>query len=567
MSGDDRSGTSPAGLGVLEKAMGLLNIVSDKRAPMTFTDLLRASSLPKATLHRILGTLVREGLLRHDPYNKSFQLGFRLLELAHEVWSDFDLRLAAQDALVRLRDTLGESVQLSVLSGQQVVVVASEHAGRDTAPVSSVGVRLPVHATAAGKVIAANLDPQRLRNLLESLDFHAFTPSTLRDAAGLQADLALARARGYAVDDREFDEASVSVAAPIFDYEGRPIGALSITGPVSRLDGARAHGLSAALIATARGIAHTAAGDAMTIAMSGGSATDSPSVDVRCVNETRALLGEGPMWSPRDNALYWVDILTPSLHTHHASDGANTEIKLGTMASVVIPKATGGLLVATPGGVMTLDPDSKRLTLLSHPEADRPGNRYNDGKCDRRGRLWVASMDMATAANRGSLFRIDSDGSWKRMDTGFTVPNGLGWSPDDRKMYFTDTYRKTIYEYDFDSLSGTIANRRELIVFNADDGRPDGLTVDDAGCLWVAMWDAWHIARFAPDGREMQRIRMPVPRPTSCCFGGASLETLYVTSASVRMSEEALVGAPLSGSLFALEIPGVRGLPEATFAG
>jgi len=423
-----------------------------------------------------------------------------------------------------------------------------------------------VHATAAGKAIAANLDPLRLRHLLESLDFHAFTPKTLRDAAGLQGDLALARARGYAVDDGEFDEASVSVAAPIFDYEGRPIGALSVTGPVSRLDGARAHSLSAALIATARGISHTAAGDAMTIAMSGGPST-LPTVDVRCVNETRALLGEGPMWSPRDNALYWVDILTPSVHTHNAADGVNTEIKLGTMASVVIPKATGGLLVATPGGLMTLDPDSKRLTLLSHPEADRPGNRYNDGKCDRRGRLWVASMDMATAANRGSLFRIDADGSWKRMDTGFTVPNGLGWSPDDRKMYFTDTYRKTIYEYDFDLMSGTIANRRELIVFDAGDGRPDGLTVDDAGCLWVAMWDAWYIARFSPDGREMQRIRMPVPRPTSCCFGGASLETLYVTSASVRLGEEALAGAPLSGSLFALEIPGVRGLPEATFAG
>lgn len=567
MSTGDRSANGQQGLGVLEKAMGLLNIVSAKRAPMTFTDLLRASSLPKATLHRILGTLVREGLLRHDPYNRSFQLGFRLLELAHEVWSDFDLRLAAQDALVRLRDKLGESVQLSVLNGQQVVVVASEQAGRDVAPVSSVGVRLPVHATAAGKAIAANLDPLRLRHLLENLDFHAFTTNTLRDAAGLQGDLALARARGYAVDEGEFDETSVSVAAPIFDYEGRPIGALSVTGPASRLGGARAHSLSAALIATARGISHAAAGDATTIAMSGRPAPAAPPVDVRCINETRALLGEGPMWSPRDNALYWVDILTPSVHTHRASGGVNTEIKLGTMASVVIPKATGGLLVATPGGLMTLDPDTKRMSLLSHPEADRPGNRYNDGKCDRRGRLWVASMDMGTAANRGSLFRVDADGSWKRMDTGFTVPNGLGWSPDDRKMYFTDTYRRTIYQYDFDLLSGTIANRRELIVFGADDGRPDGLTVDDAGCLWVALWDAWHIARFSPDGREMHRIRMPVPRPTSCCFGGASLETLYVTSASVRLSEEALANAPLSGSLFALEIPDVRGLPEATFAG
>ncbi len=176
-------------------------------------------------------------------------------------------------------------------------------------------------------------------------------------------------------------------------------------------------------------------------------------------------------------------------------------------------------------------------------------------------------MDMGTAASRGNLFRVDADGSWKKMDSGFTVPNGLGWSPDNSRMYFTDTFRKVIYEYDFDLMAGSIANRRPLISFGASDGKPDGLTVDQDGCLWVAMWDAWHIARFSPAGRELQRVRMPVPRPTSCCFGGSGLETLYVTSASVRLSEEALAAAPLSGSLFALEIPGVRGLPEATFAG
>lgn len=566
MSDDVRTVTASAGLGVLEKAMGLLNIVSAKRSPMTFTDLLRASSLPKATLHRILGTLVQEGLLRHDTYNKTFQLGFRLLELAHEVWSDFDLRLAAQDTLMRLRDSLGECVQLSVMNGSQIVVVASEEAGRDASRVSSVGMRLPAHASAAGKAILANLDPVLQSTLLDSLDLQPFTSRTLCSIPALRGDLNLARARGYALNDRELDDETVSVAAPIFDYEGRPIGAVSVTGDFTRLDLSRAHSLSTTLISAARSISHTAAGEAMSISPNAKPQT-AITVDVRCVSQSRALLGEGPMWSPRDNALYWVDILTPSVHIFHASDASSFEIKLGAMASVAIPKATGGLLVATPGGIMTLDPESKRQTLLCHPEAERPGNRYNDGKCDRRGRLWVASMDMATASNRGSLFRVDPDGAWKKMDSGFTVPNGIGWSPDDTRMYFTDTFRKTIYEYDFDLMSGTIANRRELITFDAADGRPDGLTVDDAGCIWVAMWDAWHIARFAPDGREMQRIRMPVPRPTSCCFGGSSLETLYVTSASVRLSEEALASAPLSGSLFAMEIPGVRGLPEATFAG
>ena len=157
-----RSATPPseaaagAGIGVLEKAMGLLNIVSSAPVPMTFTELLRTASLPKATLHRILATLIREGLLLHDPYTRTYRLGFRLLELAHEVWSDFDLRLAAQDEMVRLRDALAETVFLAVLDGDSLVLLASEEASREMRIASKVGERMPIHATAVGKVIVVN---------------------------------------------------------------------------------------------------------------------------------------------------------------------------------------------------------------------------------------------------------------------------------------------------------------------------------------------------------------------------------------------------------------------------
>ncbi|MFM0162075.1 SMP-30/gluconolactonase/LRE family protein [Paraburkholderia sediminicola] len=555
-----------AGLGVLDKALALLNIVSAKRAPMSFTDLQRASALPKSTLHRLTQTLVHEGLLRYDAYTKKFQLGLRLLEMAHKVWSDFDLRVAAQDTLAALRDSLGETVQLAVLNGDEVVIVASADAAHDMARTSSVGMPLPVHATAAGKAIVANLDPAQSAKLIERLEMRRFTDRTLLTTAALRDDLDLARARGYALEEGEWSAQSVSVAAPIFDYEGRPIGAVTVTGDVSRLKAERLHGLSPVLIGAARGISHSAAGAAMSIAPRE-QPKQTSTVEVRCVTRAQALLGEGPIWSPRDNALYWVDILTPSVHTYHAADGSSSEVRLGSMSSVAIPKATGGLLLATPGGLMNFDPATRRMAPLCHPEAERPANRFNDGKCDRRGRLWIASMDMATALNRGSLFRVQADGSWRKMDTGFTVPNGLGWSPDDSRMYFVDTHRRALYEYDFDLMSGSIANRRTLIEFAPTEGRADGLTVDDEGCIWIAMWDAWHVVRYAPDGREIQRIRMPVPRPTSCCFGGPNLDTLYVTSASVRLGEQALAEAPLSGSLFAMEIPGVRGLPEATFAG
>jgi sugar lactone lactonase YvrE/DNA-binding IclR family transcriptional regulator len=558
--------SSPAGLGVLDKALALLNIVSAKRGPMSFTDLQHACALPKSTLHRLTQTLVREGLLRYDAYTKKFQLGLRLLEMAHKVWSDFDLRVAAQDTLTALRDSLGETVQLAVLNGDEVVIVASADAAHDMARTSTVGMPLPVHATAAGKAIVANLDPAQSSRLIERLDLRRHTGRTLATASALRDELDLVRARGYALEDGEHAERSVSIAAPIFDYEGRPIGAVTVTGDAARLNSERLHRLSTALIGAARGISHSAVGAAMSITPRE-QPKQAPTAEVRCVTEARALLGECPIWSPRDNALYWVDILMPSVHTYRAADGAASEIRLGSMASVAIPKSTGGLLLATPGGLMSFDPATRRMTQLCHPEAERPANRFNDGKCDRRGRLWVASMDMATALNRGSLFRVEADGSWRKMDTGFTVPNGLGWSPDDTRMYFIDTFRRVLYVYDFDLMSGSISNRRELIEFAPTEGRADGLTVDDEGCIWIAMWDAWHVVRYSPDGREIQRIRMPVPRPTSCCFGGPNLDTLYVTSASVRLPEQALAEAPLSGSLFAMEIPGVRGLPEVTFAG
>jgi sugar lactone lactonase YvrE/DNA-binding IclR family transcriptional regulator len=556
---------SAGGVGVLEKAMYLLNIVSKAPAPMTFTQLLRACGLPKATLHRILATLQREGLLRHDGYSKTFRLGLRFLELAHEVWSDFDLRVAAQDELMLLRDLVGESVHLAILEGTSAVVIASEDARQLGQSPLSVGMRLPLHASAVGKAIAAYLDPAQQAELLNTIPLQQLGPHTITSIDALRSELDLTRSRGYALAHQESSSDTVALAAPVFNFEGRPIGAVAISGSITRLDVARAHNLSAAVIGVARKISHNSGGQSMSL-----SAKNPPQVqasaDVQCVSQVPSLLGEAPVWSPRDNALYWVDILTPTIHRFDVTTRTDTETRLGSMLSLVIPKATGDLLIATPGGLMTVDQGGS-LTRFSHPEFDRPGNRYNDGKCDRMGRLWVGTMDMGAAANRGNLFRVDADGSWKKMDTGFTVANGLGWSPDSSRMYFTDSHRKTIYQYDFDLISGSIGNRKPFITLDSSAGSPDGLTVDADGCLWVAMWDDWCIVRFDPDGREMARIRMPVPRPTSCCFGGQNLDVLYVTSARVRLTEDMLVTAPLSGSLFAVHIPGVRGLPETTFSG
>ncbi len=557
---------STPGQGVLEKAMGLLNIVSATRSPMTFTALLNASDLPKATLHRTLSTLTREGLLRHDAYTRTYRLGFRLLELAHEVWSDFDLRVAAQDEMVRLRNKLGVGIQLAVLSNDHVVLIANEDSKKSMVDTSQVGVRLPIHATALGKAIVANLDRQKQVDLLNSSPLSALTEQSMTSVDLLLAELDLTRARGYALENGEYVTDELAIAAPILDVEGKPIGALSVRSTLQNISAARAHGLSHDLIDAARRISHNAGGQAMSInpQLSPG---DEHQYEIKSLVASRAMLGEGPIWSPRDGKLYWVDILKPCIHCFDPMDGKDVETPVGAMVSVAIPKATGGLLVAMPNGLMTYDTETRHLLPFCHPEAQRPSNRYNDGKCDRLGRLWIGTMDMAAAANRGHLYRVDPDRTWKVMASGISVANGLGWSPDDQKMYFTDTARGAIYVYDFDLMSGQISNRQTLITFPAKEGTPDGLTVDAEGCLWVCLWDGWSVVRYSPQGQEMLRIRMPVPRPTSCCFGGNNLDTLYITSATVRLSEEMLSRAPQSGSLFSVKIPGVRGLPEATFAG
>jgi sugar lactone lactonase YvrE len=213
-----------------------------------------------------------------------------------------------------------------------------------------------------------------------------------------------------------------------------------------------------------------------------------------------------------------------------------------------------------------VDLTTGKASTIASPEAGKPGNRFNDGKCDRRGRFWVGTLAIDATPGHGSLYRLDPDGRCQTMDTGFHISNGLGWSPDDRRFYFTDTGPKRIYVYDFDAESGAIENRRVFAQLPDNVGSPDGLAVDADGFVWSAHWDGWCVTRYDPEGKVDRVINLPVPRPTSCSFGGPDLSTLYITSARIRLSAQQLAEAPMSGSVFALQA-GVRGLPETPFAG
>jgi sugar lactone lactonase YvrE len=288
--------------------------------------------------------------------------------------------------------------------------------------------------------------------------------------------------------------------------------------------------------------------------------------DVRCVLQARALLGEGPLWDPEDRALYWVDVKGQMVHRFDPSTGRDMRWPTPEPVGSLARRAEGGLVVALRSGFHFLDLDSGAIQAVCTPEPDRPENRLNDGKPDRRGRFWAGSMHDPETAATGALYRLDPDGTCHRMIDGVIISNALCWSPDGRTMYHADTIRRTVWAWDSDPERGEIANRRVFVTLSGNEGNPDGATVDAEGFVWLAHWGGWQLTRHDPAGRTERVVRLPVQCPTCPAFGGPDLGMLYVTSATIGLSASELVAQPCAGGILALD-PGVRGLPEARFRG
>ena len=276
-------------------------------------------------------------------------------------------------------------------------------------------------------------------------------------------------------------------------------------------------------------------------------------------------LGESPMWDRAAGALWWIDIYKPTLNRFDPQTGRNEEITLDQNIHAIAVRETGGLVGSFEHGIGFIDPDSASVTTVADPIGEVEA-KYNDGKCDRDGRFWTGSMSNDWVTPVGCLFRFDADQAAHTMDTGFKLSNGMGWSPDNRTMYFTDFGQSTIFAYDYDATTGGIENRRPFVEIPEGQGQPDGMTVDAEGCLWVALWNGWAVARFDPDGKRVETIELPIIRPTSCMYGGPDFATMYLTSATLLLTEQELAGQPLAGAVFAIDT-GVRGVAEPKFAG
>lgn len=295
-------------------------------------------------------------------------------------------------------------------------------------------------------------------------------------------------------------------------------------------------------------------------------------MEAELILDARNATGESPVWNAQEQALYWVDIPARRLHRWNSQDGLTTRWEAPEMLACIARYNDGSWLAGMESGLFRLHPqDDGTVTtqLLSNVEHATDNMRFNDGRCDRQGRFWAGTMfmDMAKALKVGSLYRYNA-GQTEPLTAQLTdmiVPNGLGFSPDGRIMYLSDSHPSVqkIWAFDYDTDTGTPRNRRLFVDMNHHAGRPDGAAVDTDGCYWICGNDEGVIHRFTPEGKLDRSLKVPVKKPAMCAFGGSGLDTLYVTS--IRPGGD-ISDQPLAGGVFALH-PGVQGLEEPLFKG
>jgi sugar lactone lactonase YvrE len=290
------------------------------------------------------------------------------------------------------------------------------------------------------------------------------------------------------------------------------------------------------------------------------SSADSIEVASACRN----ILGESPVWSVPEGALYWTDIREPSLYRLEVATGATRKWIMPELAGAVVLRQRGGVIVGLKTGLYAFEADKGSLEPVIVFDDAHPDDRTNDSRCDRQGRLWFSRMRDYGRAPTGSVYRLDQTLEPFPMISDVRVPNALCFSPGGDRLYFADTAAGALEVFDLEAASGDLSNRRHLVAAGAASGKPDGATVDEQGFVWNARFGGGCLIRCAPDGTIDRAVELPVSHPTSCSFGGENLDRLFITTATQGLDPQAWASEPLAGSLLAID-PGIRGLPEPSF--
>lgn len=289
---------------------------------------------------------------------------------------------------------------------------------------------------------------------------------------------------------------------------------------------------------------------------------------VELLLDAGALLGESPVWHAAEKRLYWVDIEGRKIHRTDPVTRSDEVMTLDEQVGCIAPRAAGGLVAALTNGCALID----GWGAAPHPFgpavlADKPGQRFNDGRVDAAGRFWVGSLTSDKANPVATLYRLDPDGSLTEIFGGLTTSNGAAFSPDGRTFYHADTPTHAVRAYDVDPATGTLAGGGRIFhQFEFGTGRPDGAAVDAEGCYWSALWDGWRVVRLSPAGELIRTVEMPVQRPTMIAFGGPDLKTAFVTSAGKNLTDTERAAQPHAGGVFTFRVD-VPGIAQPLFGG
>lgn len=281
--------------------------------------------------------------------------------------------------------------------------------------------------------------------------------------------------------------------------------------------------------------------------------------EVECVWPVGAILGEGPVWSATERAIWFVDIKSPAIHRLDTVTGERRSWAAPSRCGFVLPTKAGWQVAGLKTGLHRFNAETGNFSLIHVVEPHAPNNRLNDGFVDSEGFLWFGSMDDNEEEPSGALYQLH-DGGCVRRDPGYVVSNGPTESPDGQTLYHTDTLAGIIYAFDR-TRAGTLANKRVFLRFTPDEGYPDGPIVDAEGCLWTGLFGGWGLRRYSPLGELLQTLRLPCSAVTKAAFGGEDLKTLYITTAHVALNAEERQQQPLAGGLFSARID-VPGLPQ-----
>ena len=282
--------------------------------------------------------------------------------------------------------------------------------------------------------------------------------------------------------------------------------------------------------------------------------------EARRVLAAQAELGEGPIWSAADRAVWFVDVKGRAIWRFRPRDGDSRRWAAPEQVSFVVPAIDGGFVVGLQSGPARFDPDTGAFRPLGPVEGLRPEQRLNDAHVDAAGRLWFGVMHDEEADAEGGLYRLDPDGVSRRVDGGYVVPNGPATSPDGRTLYHVDTLADRIFAFDLGE-DGALANRREAFRVERPGAHPDGPVVDVEGALWIGLFGGAGLERRAPDGRALGFAPLPASNVTKACFGDDDLRTLYVTTAKLHLDPARREAETLAGDLFAVRVE-VAGPPQ-----